>query len=425
MAAAVYVTWESGHVAVMHLHTREILAYSKAPFDSMHTKNSAEIMHLPLCVVLDEQRKPITLSQDQLDSTIFAAASSSSAVEAQRSHTSPLLPGGIPKIDMKKVGGTILGHIASLDQQHQKASEHTSAVPPGGPKYLLQIRCNSIVYFDLSKFALPLGNGKFSALHPGSATIRALSDNDITAANVVGYLEEAARAWADPEPCLTYLDAAGVCSIISLRDQCTWCSNDVLGGTLGSQALMSRGLVLPNGNIYSLQNGSIIYSCYPRCNLYVQPKPLPIRACPQLMAQQVKASQFRTGRETVPVAKGKGFSTHIRKMTGVSRNVDLDKLFLKTKDQKDRDELLLGADDSDSNAVDNTQALRKDATRKAVATANASAMETRDAFDERGEALSRLNQKTDNFKNAALDYRETAKATKENLKQKASRWGLF
>lgn len=49
----------------------------------------------------------------------------------------------------------------------------------------------------------------------------------------------------------------------------------------------------------------------------------------------------------------------------------------------------------------------------------------RENFVERGERINRIALKMDDFKDTAAQFKQTAAAHKERLKQKNQMWGLF
>ena len=116
---------------------------------------------------------------------------------------------------------------------------------------------------------------------------------------------------------------------------------------------------------------------------------------------------------------------------------DLDKVYMRTCDMRQREELFAnatkgggGGNDDEDDDVDNRSATgqrlnARDVTTKSTSSANAAMSETRAAFDERGNQLDKLSNNTEKLQNAAMEYRDLTAQHKAKLKEKASRWGLF
>jgi len=176
----------------------------------------------------------------------------------------------------------------------------------------------------------------------------------------------------------------------------------------------------------------MIYSSYTQSSQYLTSKPKPAAASPAIIPLRIN-QQLKTNTSGKKEAKVRSKSSMLKISVGTTV-VDLDKIFQKSRNQRNKEELLgkpaLGTDDSEVEE-DEHEPFRQTTTTAASVTNRTQIDtrvvmdETRQAFEERGEIASRVAKKTENFKNAAQEYRDAATAHKNELKQKNARWGLF
>jgi len=424
---SIYITWESGHVAVMHLYTRDLLAFYKGPGreGTAHIDISIQRTHSisKFCYVLDENLNPcpdpsnlyIPMVEEPVSQPTGDRVSKSINVKAQLGNVMQTFDNGVKQLqlsqplDVKKLGTSILNK-KSNDSESPQSLSPAIPIPSNAPRYLLQAVGNTVVTFDLSRFAVHIGSGKYSALESHVSTSKTISEHPLIAVQIVMYLEEASRAWADPVPCLVCVDCMANLKIISLREQQIWFSYSILQGI--QTVPLSAAIILPTGDLFLEDNGSIIHSVSITSREYIQTKTAPMRASP-LVAIPPKSHQLKPSRE-ISAPK-----VHHHRISIFGGGMDLDRLFSKTREQRQKDELF--QKDTEVVEENNTQ----DRVTKSVMRTKDTMSETKQAFDERGERASRIASKTENFQEAARTYKEQTAAYKERLKRKEKRWGLF
>ncbi len=98
---------------------------------------------------------------------------------------------------------------------------------------------------------------------------------------------------------------------------------------------------------------------------------------------------------------------------------DLSKIFAKTRDQREKDELFAKLNTNNEVIVDGGG--ENSSANKALS----AAAETRDALEQRGRQLQQINDSSTRMSSAASDYRRDMKKHKEALQKKNDRWGMF
>ncbi len=238
----------------------------------------------------------------------------------------------------------------------------------------------------------------------------------------------------DGENYLACLDEAGILRVISLKSKSTVSEVNLLEGIVekdedstnedDSTSILYAGTILPNGNCYMLQKGTMLYSATVTTTIGEQQQQrlvygLPERAYPQSRGID-RSHVLLHGREQFLA----GLKMTIKKRRSSVINLtaaptDLYKIFAKTREQRSKDELLAG---SQENTVSDNSAVR--ANTKAAKAAN-DMQELQRNFAERGDRINRIAMKMDDFKLSAQEYKQTAAAQKELLRQRNARWGLF
>ena len=430
----VYICWASGHIGIMHLITRDLIAFSKGP--SIPLSDRSKIMCSRFSTILDENSNVCEVPEELLrSSTAYETAIYDDPVEL----SSTLIPGlhipnpkAVRKIgaffkkfenpeDLKKMGASIVNKIKHPGQSDQ-ASDQAPPVPTpsDAPKYLLRAVAGSIVTYDLSKFAVLGSQGKFSANDDRACSVMKISEQPLIGVQLVKYLEEAARAWADPIDCLVCVDVSARAKVISVKEQQLWGSASLLEGVISSHGQLSDCIVLSNGDIFVQEFSSIVHLASLTSPQYIQSLQSPIKSS-ALVACPPKTYQLKNGRDMAGAKTAKA-----RKQSIFGAGVaDLDRVFSKTRDERQREELLgsSGIDEDEEEEDDKHKSAKH--VSKTSAQTKQTMLETRQAFEERGERVSRIANKTDNFKEAARIFKEETAAEKERLKKKAARWGIF
>ena len=101
---------------------------------------------------------------------------------------------------------------------------------------------------------------------------------------------------------------------------------------------------------------------------------------------------------------------------------DLSKVFSKTRDQREKDELFAKLNASVQKEDDEGG---NNASQDAAGKALSAAAETRETLQQRGRQLQQINESSARMSNAASDYRSDMKKHKEALQKKSDRWGIF
>jgi hypothetical protein len=286
----------------------------------------------------------------------------------------------------------------------------------------------------------------FSTALPNAVTMKCISegrgDGPLVAAQDISIIEDSARFWSQPIPCLSTIDSEGNLKILSIPSGEVMSSSAVLPQVFSEEYAIRAATILPNGDAYLSTSGHMIYSSTPENKAYPQTAPAPCRAAadfsappPALMlhvtiGDKDAAAHVKTKTEKKDKRRGSvmGFA--------MSGPVDFQKLFSKSLDARRREELFGAAcsgfgeedededDGSDGDGVAVSSA-RVAGTRGQAAGTKAALDETRQAFEERGERLDRLNKKMEDFGENAKLYKKNSAAHKERMRKKAERWGLF
>lgn len=270
--------------------------------------------------------------------------------------------------------------------------------------------------------------------------VKRIADAPIVHAERVVYIEEATRAWSMPIPCIASVDSAGAFYLHSLRDKVPISNVDLLGEVIDPNKPLVGGVVLPNGytilfhlikclknndslsprSCYMRSDGLMILNGAPSSKAYILEGINPTRASSDSIPPPT-SYQLSHGRDvTAAKAAAAGGGRRRSILSYSSAPTDLSKLFAKTRDQRQKEELFgpLRVEDSDGDEASTSA-------NAAASRALSAAAETREAFMERGEKLKRLQQKMDGFKDVSGEYRQNIKNQKAKLQEKAQRWGFF
>ena len=303
-------------------------------------------------------------------------------------------------------------------------------IPMEEPRFIVVVGCHALITYDLSKFYIRNTNGSYTSDVSSVAISKFLSDEKIITAESTIFLEEAARAYTDPVACISCVSSDGVMTIITLKSKQVMTESAeifLLKGVERRPVSIADGIMLPNGDCYLLNNECIVYCLSYTSPNYVHNHAVPVRAgCHHV--NPPKEWQFRTGREDKVVAAKK--AVHKRRTSMISLTAaptDLDKIFLKTRTDWNREELFgnqLDAEADRKRGNNNIQSTPQTTIRNAAAT-KAGLAEVQQSFEERGERLKQINERMEHFREAAAEYKKNSAEQRERMRVKSERWGVF
>eukprot|EP00981_Chlorochromonas_danica_P011135 scaffold3776_cov166-Ochromonas_danica.AAC.10 len=298
------------------------------------------------------------------------------------------------------------------------------------PTKLCFLHGRFLVTFDLRKVGNLMGKKKESfAVMTEMATassVKEVSDKQIVTARSLLFSSvendtprEEITSWSHYLACV---DKEGLLRLLAPGSTKVVCEANLLEGVLEDSSIeLTKGSVLPNGSIYLLQRNSLLLSTTFQSPDSILSAVPPDRA--STTAGKVDPRNFLLhGREsTISQSKAALKKRRSSVISLSSAPTDLYKIFAKTRDQRQRDELLSSSDVEEEEVV--TSAKRSNQkTQKVIHT---EMHQLKDSLEERGEKINRITLKMENFKQSAADFRATARAQREKLQQKNNRWGLF
>jgi hypothetical protein len=456
---ALYVFYSNGYLAIVNAFTRDLLGFTRSSAQTITNTG----------VRLGDSDAPPCLNYDSTGLGYYPVAyagvlSSKFAVAAETLKVPSSAEGEVsPKaaeVEVERAPAedasekrqswlaSKISRPSAKGPELSRSSSGSGLVqwPEDAPKYLIRVCYKTVVMFDLSKIASP-SNPRGSTSRLGvvdvqestSKIIHSFSDA-IVAANLVSYIEDSARFWSSPVTCLACVDATSTLTELTfangrLHDLCSF---NILQEKLSVEVALMPSLMLPNGNIYMRQSDVMIFSATPADEKFVAVQSVPLRSrteCVPPAPTQLLMTGLEDGTLSLTKADGATGGTakkaKRRSIIGsmASAPAELDKLFAKTFDQLQKEELF-GKDvveedaESDEDTVGKKTAVKGAAQAAALLKSNVMD-ETRQAFEERGEKLSKLKEDTEKLSLNAQQYREQTHAHKERLRQKAARWGLF
>jgi len=190
---------------------------------------------------------------------------------------------------------------------------------------------------------------------------------------------------------------------------------------------MEAGVVLANGNCFMLQRGgSILFNAAAVCHSHSFSQSLPDRGSVQATQPPSKTQLLLHGREAV-VEKA---SLALKKrrssvMSLASGPTDLFKIFSKTRDALQKDDLLGESSDSVARSRTSSSSAVVTSATTSASLATSAARELAVALEERGEKLKQLAAKSDQIKDGSSDFKASTNNLTDKLKKKNNRWGLF
>lgn len=457
---AVYVSFSNGYVAVINAYTRELLCFAKS---SIQTTTATGIQEgdanaLP-CLKFDDIGRgyyPVRfsavltskyeLARNELKEIDVRVDDDVSSAD-QSASTSPIAKDS----EVAEKRSSWLGSkIANRGSVGKLGSPITERRPADAAKYFLQVCNTSVVIFDLSAIVSPVAAGSniskvkdssIQAQENISSRVYEFCD-PIVAANGVTYIEDAARFWASPFLSLSCVDTLSNITQLSFSAHELNCMCEVnLLEKVSVEVSLMDSVVLQNGNVYMLHNDSCIFSASPADKKYVPVLPAPVRSrtdCVPPHPTQLLLTGIEDGTLSLSKAGGavgapaqeikvKKRRSSIMDMVS-SSPVELDKLFLKTRTELQKVELM-AKENGDNDSFDSDALVQRHNAKAAIAQTqrvNSNVMnETRQAFEERGEKLSRVAKRSQELSDRSQEYKQNVHAHKERLRKKATRWGLF
>lgn len=457
--AALYVSFSNGFVAVLNAYTRELLGFAKS---CIQTTTATGVLEgdtnaLP-CLQFDSHGRgyyPVRFAAVVTASYEIAEDELKELdVKVEDGAETPDKAMGEPptshEIDPEKRRSWLGSKIKSRSSMG-KSSMIIESRPQDAPKFLVQVCNTSVVVFDLSALSSPAFSGiniakikDASVLAQENVSKRVYDFCDpIVAAHGVTYIEGAARFWESPFLVLSCVDTLSNTTILSFAGHELNCLSEVnLLEKVSVEVSLMGSAVLQNGNIYMLHSDSCIFSASLIDKKYVSVLPSPVRVrtdCvpphpSQLLLIGIEdgtLSMSKAGSATgapLQETKVKKRRSSILDMVS-SAPAELDKLFIKTRTELQKLELLSKESCDDDDSFDSEAAIQKHTAKAVIAQTqkvNANVMdETRQAFEERGEKLSRVAKRSQELSERSLEYRQNVHAHKEKLRKKAARWGLF
>lgn len=409
---AVFITYASGHVVVVHVFTREVLACSNCFYDDDELEDYEEAQEqrvVAACVV--NAKCELVTAIPEVD------PESSAHIETQPSSDSigtdsSLSPSGKASTSFMK--------------KFKRNSTDSNILPPLGPfptpapRYVIIVQGTSVRRCDIRNFAriYPTGHTDSS---PGGNISRPIAASKIVCANFTSYIEDAARFWTQPIPTIVCVDDTADMYVVTLRSGSAMSRFDALPQVLAEPYDITSATVLPNGNAFICSSNNMIFTSSPSDKEFLQTQHLPSRASTLFSPPDPALRLAAPEQEVAGAKKAKRRSSFL-----MSAPADLDKLFLKTYEQRQKDELFR------SNKPREERSSEHKISREGVTDANTSASrtkatldETRKNFEERGERLSKLNQKMEDMGLEAKKYKANSAAHKEKMRKKAQKWGVF
>jgi len=221
-------------------------------------------------------------------------------------------------------------------------------------------------------------------------------------------------------------DEKGILRFVSCQEKKVIAHANSLEGITSPEIIsLTKGQILPNGDLYLLQPaGSILYSATilpTNTHTHHIAYPLPDRAIPTSTPVQSNLT-LRHGREQVlqqlkQLIKKRRSSV----ITLSAAPTDLYKIFHKTREQRQKDELF----DRNNTTASSPMITSKKVTQQTNALISNDMQQLKEQFQERGERINRIAMKMDDFKQGAMVYRQQMQAQKELLQKRNNRWGLF
>lgn len=466
MLPSVYAVFESGHVVVIDISTMAAISYSCAVKALIPTQAddrvSAQNVDVMTLTTAQQRRvaRPTLLSY--LYSLARKKATNAAALEirqpgsiecsAEAESASPK-PARTTMFSVSSKGSTATSPLPSSTTPRNSAispnplnsTESTSSRLTNErgisfnvddiPKLLSFVHGYQLFTFSLENFipAIKKSGIFFSSVvkdFPGVTVKRISKKHMIISSQSLDFFEETP---SDAKPHIAFIDESSVLRIVSLSSKNVVNRSQLLEGITDENARTHAALTLPNGSNFILQKGDIIYTSYisfhSRSLLY----PLPDRANPTTSRVRKSLTLLHGREKAIEALKALVKRRKSAVINLSTAPTDLYKVFAKTRDERLKDDLF-----GESAAINSAVTSRRESVSEVDEAAVNSSRQVRsgtimkndmeqlkDSLVERGERINRLAMKMDDFRESAAHYRQTARATKEVLKARHARWGLF
>lgn len=472
---AIYVAFSSGNVAVVQLSTLQMIAYSPS-LDRKHVAMLAESprsnVNHDLCLTDGKYvpvRKPALKDMVQVFAEeAFTAAQSRASTpgpDAVIDDKSPLrdINAGLRMgmkgfVQMKeKIDKTALTVKEKIDKTAKETAQALKIpLPPSGEtvptteavvkrkripfrdvsRYLVLLVGRVLITFDLHRFHRVATKASLTGYNGNALSVKVIAQRPMILSKFLTYVRSGTSdAESDDDEggmlCAAAVNANGLMVMISVREKSLINHTQLVHEAEDESQLLEFGTILPNGNCYLVRaGGEMVHTAtITLLSAHLQlAYPLPERASPGASAPK-DALMLLHGREALISARrnaARKRRTSMIKLT--STPFDISKVFSKTREQRQKDQLLGannnagGSDSEDAPRVGSAAA--RTTTTKASSTMSG-LNETREAFQQRGEKLSRAAVKADDMKDSASSFSKAAKEQKEQLKKKSTFFGLF
>ena len=450
---AIFVVYHSGHYGIVDVNTHQLLSFCASGSNPIDLSEADET---------DNNESEIATRIDS-DQVVFACVMRSNYeiitkipeleevkdVETSEVKITPTKD-VIPAHETRKSFGFFKKSNSPSPQQSltppqgKNSTTVTAPVfPAAAPRYFVFIRGRYLVICDLEKFSLPSVSDRspsivFSNALPNAVKMKCIGEGEgpFIAAQNISIIEDSTRFWSQPIPCLSAIDSEGNSKILSIPSGDLVSISPVLPDVFSEDFHVKCSTILPNGNAYLSTSSYMIYSSTPENKDYPQVAPVPCRACanftipPRNQMLQVTIGD-KDAAEHVKTKNEKKDKRRTSVMSfAMSGPVDFQKLFSKSLDVRRKEELFgsafkLHEDDEDDNDNVNISSTNVKGTTGKAATTKAALDETRQAFEERGERMDRINKKLEDFGEGAKLYKKQSAQHKERMRKKAERWGFF
>ena len=415
-----YVVFSSGHVVVVNAHATDVMAYSDCFFDDdeLDDYEQAQGNNVAFGCVLNSKNERVDTIPEKAspaDTPIDATASMES-LDTANSATSSAAGSG-------KGANTFM-------QKFKRGSSDVAVLPPSfppppeSPRYVLLVQGPYMRRCDMRDFARVYAHTSSHPAHSGCVS-RAIAASSIVCAQTVSYIEDAARFWTQPLDSVTCVDDTAHMYVVTTRSGAAMSRFDALPQVVAEPYAITCATVLSNGNAFICSNGNIIYTTSPSSAEFQQVLTPPTRATtmcsPPDVSLRLAAPEIASHTKSKQKRRGSFL---------MSSPADLDKLFVKTYEQRQKDELFRSSAPKSSSQVSSPgqHNVSREGVLDASATtssAKATMDQTRLNFVERGERLSKLNQKMEDFGLQAKEYKANSAAHREKMRKKAQKWGIF
>lgn len=447
--SALYVCYSNGYLAIVNAETKELCGFTKS---NAPTSTQVEVSEgdsgVPSCLKFDNTGRgyyPVCFAgvftsafEPAPDTIKDPEKEAEQDIDSDDSDEPVPEPAPAPAAAAKKDGDNkiVLPSVwiarkikGSSSSDAQKNAAQAIPMPKDAPKYFVRVCNKTVVLFDLSKISVPPTPKKsdFIEAQNGIAKIVYNFDESIVGASLVCYVEDAARFWSSPFYTLSCVDLNSSMYDLAFtsKDLRALCNINLLQDKLSSEVELCSSIVLPNGRVYMQQTGVMIFSATPYDTKYVPIQTLPARCRTQCIAP-ASGSLGASSPEVSTAMKRKTTRMSIIGL-GTGAPAELEKLFAKTYDQLQKDDLLYR--ESTKVEEEESEDIQKHQIAQAIKASSALKSnvmdETRQAFEERGRRLQELSEKTAKLSLTAAEYRAHTSAQKERLRKKAQRWGLF